>query len=88
MGQPFDRLPSVKRATHYRAMAAAALQRATNATDETSGAEFLALAAAWQVLAVELEHLTGLVQQLNATGYRYGEKRPASARKRVKQPRA
>jgi hypothetical protein len=53
-------LPAGERVRRYREMAAFALQRAAESRSARMRAEYLTLASSWQVLALEIEHATGL----------------------------
>lgn len=58
-------LPAGERVRRYREMAAFALQRAADAQSARMRAEYLTLASSWQVLALEIEHSTGLATVSN-----------------------
>lgn len=60
MGQLLATLPAGERVKRYREIAAVAFQRAASAHSETLRTEYLSLASAWQVLAIEIEHMSGL----------------------------
>jgi hypothetical protein len=61
VGRRFAALPAAERARRYRELATAAFTRAAAARDESMRKEYLSLASAWQVLAIEIEHMFGLV---------------------------
>ena len=66
MKQSLAALPAGERARRYREMAVEAFQHATDAQSETVRAEYLSLASSWQVLAIEIEHMTGLAAPANS----------------------
>ncbi|HUO93433.1 MAG TPA: hypothetical protein VMU22_10950 [Rhizomicrobium sp.] len=53
-------LPAGERVRRYREMAAFALQRAAEARSARMRTEYLTLASSWQVMAIEIEHTSGL----------------------------
>jgi hypothetical protein len=59
-------LPAGDRARRYREMAGEAFQHASDAQSEVLRAEYLSLASSWQVLAIEIEHATGLATPANS----------------------
>jgi hypothetical protein len=60
LGRLLATLPAGERVKRYREIAAEAFRHAATTKDEVLKAEYLTLASLWQVLAIELEHSSGI----------------------------
>jgi hypothetical protein len=68
MGRLLASLPAGERVRRYREIAAEAFRHAAEVENADLRAEYLSLASAWQGLAIQIAHMTGLARPTGLDG--------------------